>query len=887
MTRDVIVVESEQKARTIAALLPGEVEILVVGAAPVKATLLPPADPLKREPPKFSFARVPEQQEFFSRLPGAGSATLYFAFDSDQRGEYWAWLVNEYLLAETSGLHGGRRLHLFGLSRDELRESFRMVEPVDSDQAVAYHLRMLFNTHLTHHLRRLLGTASGPQGLPLTGDTLAILFLLAEREAEIRAFTPPPKWQVRVRLASETGEFDARLEEAYGVTDDGYVRDAGEARDVAGMFRGQPFTVGEVVEEEIRIEAPAPFRLLELLQEAYLAHGLSPLQTMGAVRALYEGTAVGGEQVGLVSSAFSQGQIDGQPLLARVRDEVARRFGAGALAESPREFEMKGVLLPLRPESGPGELAGVLDQAAQQVYGLIHARALASQMRDAEGILRDLGFHAGKACFFRAGGRNVRTPGFLAAYQGQQFRDLAVPSPLAGLRQGQEVRNIQIIPEQTAGFPPEHYTFEGLASDLADFSLPLDGAGVAMLQRMLDGGYVALMPDGTCRCRENSATLIAVMNKAFPSMKGIHFAAYFEQTVVEAVTRRKPLALALQQFDQTMMMQGNVLVKVAMPVAARPRGKTSRSIIKSPGGEAPVAPPAASVAQPAEEAAAVPPVEVPVPEEVAGEVVSAEAEPVSAPPVAGEILPAEGGTAEPEATEAPSETAGRAEAEPEVSAPALELEPEALVAEEEPAPASQELFAAAAREPEPTVPEPAAPAVETPQAGPTRPCPDCGRPLLLKEDRFGKFWFCSGHPECRHSESYGKEAGLSLLCPLCQTGKVVSKQTPTGKPFYVCPEPDCEFMAWSRPHPISCQVCDSPFLVEKKNLAGKISLRCPRAGCNYMQPLPGEGDSAPAPGAPVATGQAPGKKKVLVRRVKGGASSTGGVRKVRVVRRKA
>ncbi|HSR36416.1 MAG TPA: type I DNA topoisomerase, partial [Desulfurivibrionaceae bacterium] len=190
------------------------------------------------------------------------------------------------------------------------------------------------------------------------------------------------------------------------------------------------------------------------------------------------------------------------------------------------------------------------------------------------------------------------------------------------------------------------------------------------------------------------------------------------------------------------------------------------------------------------------------------------------------------------------------------------------------------------KEAETPEPPPVAGEAGTAVAGPTKPCPDCGRPLLLKEDRFGKYWFCSGHPECRHSESYGKEVGLSLLCPLCQIGNIVSKHTPTGKPFYVCPEADCEFMAWSKPHAISCQVCDSPFLVEKKNLAGKVSLRCPRAGCNYSQPLSGEDDSTPA-AAPVVPGQAPVRKKVLVRRVKGGAPSSGGVRKVRVVRRKS
>ncbi|MBU4119040.1 MAG: hypothetical protein KJ555_09780, partial [Proteobacteria bacterium] len=101
----------------------------------------------------------------------------------------------------------------------------------------------------------------------------------------------------------------------------------------------------------------------------------------------------------------------------------------------------------------------------------------------------------------------------------------------------------------------------------------------------------------------------------------------------------------------------------------------------------------------------------------------------------------------------------------------------------------------------------------------------------------------------------------------------------TGKIFYVCPEQDCEFMAWSKPHALACQVCDSPFLVEKKSLDGRVSLRCPKAGCTYARPVSGSGGAGQeAVGAPV-------KKKVLVRRVTPGGGG-GGTKKVRIVRRK-
>ena len=116
---------------------------------------------------------------------------------------------------------------------------------------------------------------------------------------------------------------------------------------------------------------------------------------------------------------------------------------------------------------------------------------------------------------------------------------------------------------------------------------------------------------------------------------------------------------------------------------------------------------------------------------------------------------------------------------------------------------------------------------------------------------------------------------------MCRVGTVVTKQTPTGKVFYLCPEQACDFMAWSKPYAIACQKCESPFLVEKKDLDGRVSLRCPRAGCNYTWTLSGTGEAEAEPvGVPL-------KKKVLVRRVASGSGGAGGAtKKVRIVRRK-
>jgi DNA topoisomerase-1 len=888
MAKSVVIVEAAAKAKTLEDQFGGEVETILVQAAPVKATYVSPKDHLHREKPHFDFVAESKEKLFLDKLLACQGREIYLALDGDWRGELWAWLISGYWATVAPGSKQPKRLGLSGLAGEALRESFRRVEPVSDEKGVAIYVKMLFESYLGRHLQRLLGSRSGPNGLPLNYLSLTALFLLAERETEIRMYTPVAKWKVKVKISTEAGDFVLKLEEAYGVTDDGFLRNEKEVHTVINMFNNASFQVREVTGSPLAIAPPGPYHLMELLRDGVAQGGLSPLAAMAAIRNLYYGVEVDGRRVGLVTAflppAMEQDSL--AALFAKIREQIGKRLGAASLGPESSQDSIHGLILPTEPALGPKELSGKLGAAEDKIYRLVWARALASQMKEAQGELLAVTVEAGEDCIFEGSAKVLSDKGFLAIYPGcQEHELLAPPSPLAKVQAGQPLRCVQIIPEKNIGVPPEYYSFEGLAADLGDFSLGIDGMTVAMLQQMLDSNYLRMMPDGSFRCAENTIKLVSVMNRAFPTMKGVHLSAYLAQTIEEAVSGRKNLVFALQQFDQTMMMRGEVLVKMAVPIAAQKRGISSRSVIRLPGeGElakvqdaeesVPVRAEKAALAAAAPpqesgmEAAAVgPPVE-PVTEETAPvmqageEVASSEAETVE--PQREEFGPGEEEGQEPIALE--ESAAAEQVVTPELAAAAEKMFAEAATSIEEPPPTAG---ISPAVEPRPTAAEP------------VKTCPDCNRPLLLKEDRFGKYWYCSGHPECRHSQSYEKEEGGQLLCPVCRIGTVVTKHTPTGKIFYVCPEQDCEFMAWSKPHAIPCQVCDSPFLVEKKSLDGRLSLRCPRAGCTFTRPLAGTGGAAQEPAA------APVRKKVLVRRVAPGSVSAGGAtKKVRIVRRK-
>lgn len=898
MAKPVVVVESEGKARTLEEQFGDEVEILLVRSLPVKVAHLPSGDRVRKGVPHFSFTAAAEAggKEFLDAMQACQGRELYLAFDNDWRGELWAWAMGGYWAGLSAGAVQPGRLHLAGLSGPALQESFRLVAPVRPERGVAAHVRLLFDAGLGRHLQRLLGTRSGPGGVPLNHMSLATLFLLAERETEIRLYTPAPKWRLHVRLATSAGEWSVRLQEAYGITDDGFLRNEKEVREAVALFDRKPFEVVKVARTPFSVSPPAPYHLATLLHDCVVLCGLQPFAAIAAVRNLYHGVVVAGRRQGLVTSFLPLGNNVLDAVLAAVRRRTEARLGSALLGPEGAPEETSGMILPTMPELEPEALQGELAAAELQVYRLIWSRALASQMREAGGEALGVVLKAGDGCIFEGSGKVLEEKGFLALQQGCHDLDSAAVFSPQEMQEGRLLQCLRILPEKNAGNPPEYHTFESLAGELADFSLDMDGSGVALLQQLLDHDYLNLMPDGSFRCAGNAAKLIAVMNRALPSMQGVNLSAYLAQTMEEAVTGRKPMDFALQQFEQTMLMRGEVLVKIAVPSTIRKRGISSRSIIR-PQGEGEVAPTAVSPPVPVVEP-------LPGQEKTGGE--GGGVESVGQPP---EKAPAE--AVRSETLAAPDAEAGGGERVLAVAGDEETGEGEGAAAPvgEEMLPGAEdesagtgedivsglaedteEIFAEApssleevdrrgegeAAEP-PPVPGPAAPAVDEE----SRECPDCGRPLLLKEDRFGKYWACSGYPQCRHSEAYLPEGGPSaMLCPLCLVGTVVTKRTPTGKAFYVCPEQECEFMAWARPHAIPCQICGSPFLVESRSRSGKTVLRCPRAGCSYQRPLPdglgGQGDE-PAPARAV--------RKVLVRRVAGGPGS-GGVRKVRVVRRK-
>jgi DNA topoisomerase I len=98
-----------------------------------------------------------------------------------------------------------------------------------------------------------------------------------------------------------------------------------------------------------------------------------------------------------------------------------------------------------------------------------------------------------------------------------------------------------------------------------------------------------------------------------------------------------------------------------------------------------------------------------------------------------------------------------------------------------------------------------------------RTCPECGKELVIRYGRYGKFISCSGFPECRHTEAWLEKIGV--ICPK-DGGEIVSRKTRKGRVFFGCANyPACDFTSWKRPLPQPCPNCKGMLVVANKREA--------------------------------------------------------------------
>ena len=512
--RHVVVVESPAKARTIGGYLGREYRVIAtrghVRDLPAKAGSVKPGD---------GFAIVYETGRRAARTLAAlakalaKAETLVLATDPDREGEAIAWQVLEWLTERDAiGDVPVHRIAFHEVTPAAVRTALARPRDIDMDLVRAWQARRALDYLVGYGLSPLLWRKL--PGCRSAGRVQSVaLRLVCEREAEIEAFAPRRYRTVHAELAAADGvAFPATLVRLDGTEiGEAGLATAGTAEEAAARIREARLAVLSVERDTLRRRPLPPFTTSTLQQEAARRLGFGIGETMEIAQRLYEGVDLGGETAGLITYMRTDSTAMARTAVAQARAVVRKEFGDTYVPAKPRVYrprdrqggtprlaqEAHEAIRPTDFARAPEALAGRIDRAAVQLYGLIRNRAVASQMASARfdrvriRIAPETGATAGDL-LLAAEGTSMVFDGHLRVW-GEDVAKAAGDGPaLPVLEEGDRVSAAAVRVERHATQPPPRYTEAGLVRRLDALGIGRPSTWVAIVAVLQERGYAVL-----------------------------------------------------------------------------------------------------------------------------------------------------------------------------------------------------------------------------------------------------------------------------------------------------------------------------------------------------------------------------------------------------------
>jgi DNA topoisomerase-1 len=503
MSRNLVIVESPAKAKTIERYLGADYTVL---ASKGHVRDLP------ENPGKGKFGVdvehdfAPEyvvsedrKREVASISKAAGRAdTVFLATDLDREGEAIAWHV-----AEAAGIPAAKqkRVTFSEITEPAIKAAFADPRDIDMHLVDAQQARRVVDRLVGYTLSPLLARKVR-SGLSAGRVQSVAVRLVVEREREIEAFVTREYWTLQALLRTADGAtFPADLVRIDGETAEVPDGEAAE-RHVAAIRATRPVVSKVNVRQQRRSPAP-PFTTSTLQQEASRKLGYSPKRTMSVAQRLYEGIEVDGEQVGLTTYMRTDSTAMAGVAMGEAREVIAARYGTEYTMAKGRVYKTKSkgaqeAHEAIRPTSfgrDPDSLAPWLSSEELRLYRLIWQRAIASQMTEKRLEITTVDLDADRYGL-RSSASKVLFDGFSRVYT--EGRDDAADDDedeargLPALAEGQVTDVDDVTPTQHFTEPPPRYTEATLVKALEEHGIGRPSTYAATISTIIDRGYVVV-----------------------------------------------------------------------------------------------------------------------------------------------------------------------------------------------------------------------------------------------------------------------------------------------------------------------------------------------------------------------------------------------------------
>ncbi|MFH1284345.1 MAG: type I DNA topoisomerase [Candidatus Peregrinibacteria bacterium] len=508
MAKNLVVVESPAKAKTISRFLGKDYKVLAsmghVRDLPKSKMGIDTEHDFK---PSYliSVDKKKVIKQLSDELKKAG--VLWLATDEDREGEAIGWHLLSALKVDKKKIPV-KRIVFHEITEGAIKSA--MDHPRDLDKHVidAQQARRVLDRLVGYELSPLLwkkvryGLSAGRV------QSVAVRFVV-DREREILAFKPEEFWKIIGTFEKDEGKdherkFEAELQKFQDKKLK--IENGKDAKKVLKDLEKADYKVAKVEEKQIKRNPAPPFITSTLQQEASRKLGFSVRKTMMIAQQLYEGIDIGSGEVGLITYMRTDSVNMSNVALTAAKKVIEEDFGAKFSLESPRRYkgrkgaqEAHEAIRPVDMFLRPDNAKKYLDKDQARLYELVWKRAVACQMKEA--ILNKTGvdieaLKSGEPTgyVFRATGQSIEFPGFMEVYmEGRDIDEEAVNDGeklLPKLSEGEKVDLDHIDSSQHFTKPPARYTEASLVKKLESEGIGRPSTYAPTISTIMTRGYI-------------------------------------------------------------------------------------------------------------------------------------------------------------------------------------------------------------------------------------------------------------------------------------------------------------------------------------------------------------------------------------------------------------
>ena len=558
MTKNLVIVESPAKARTIERYLGTDYRVLAsyghvrdLPENPGKGKL--GVDVEHDFAPQYVIADDRRKQVAQIAREARAADSVYLATDLDREGEAIAWHVAE--AAEVPAAKT-RRVTFSEITEGAIREAFAHPRQIDTNLVDAQQTRRIVDRMVGYTLSPLI-SKKVRGGLSAGRVQSVAVRLVVEREREIEAFTAREYWTLEALLATREGATfaaelvridDAAVEIGDGEAADSHVR----------ALRGQTAIVYKVATRRQQRSPAPPFTTSTLQQEASRKLGFSPKRTMSVAQRLYEGVETAQGQLGLITYMRTDSTAIAGVAMGEARAVIASRFGDPYTMPKGRVYRTrsKGAqeahesIRPTSFQRDPESMAPFLEPAQLKLYRLIWQRALASQMaaKELETTTADIvagryGLRARSTKTLFDGFARVYTEGRDDPVEGDDEAETALPP----MSEGDPVEVRDVTPTQHFTEPQPRFTEATLIKALEEHGIGRPSTYAATISTIVDRGYVRV-EDRRLRPELVAGIVTDLLVEHFGEFVDVAFTARMEERLDEVARGERAWVPLLREF---------------------------------------------------------------------------------------------------------------------------------------------------------------------------------------------------------------------------------------------------------------------------------------------------------------------------------------------------